>query len=53
MGSTMEIENQALFIEGVDDGSGGNPQRGYFAVFKAIGPFLSKVDAEKAFENTE
>lgn len=45
MGKIMTIENEAIFIENVDDGTGRNPQRGYFAVTKMEGPFTSEKDA--------
>lgn len=50
MGPTMNIENQALFLENVDDGTGSNPQRGYFAIMKAVGPFTSEKDAKDYLE---
>ena len=43
----MTIENRPLFITDVDDNTGKNPQRGYFAVIKAVGPFLSEQSAQE------
>lgn len=45
MGPTMNIEHTALFLENVDDGTGSNPQRGYFAIDNMVGPFTSEKDA--------
>lgn len=49
MGAVMEIENKALFLENIDDGTG-KLQRGYFAVTKMVGPFTSEFDAKQHLE---
>lgn len=46
----MTVEEKALFLENVDDGTG-NPQRGYFAIFKMVGPFTSQFDADEYIKN--
>ena len=50
MGAVMTIEDQAIFLENVDDGTGTNSQRGYFAVSKMVGPFTSEIDAKDYLE---
>jgi len=47
----MTIENEALYLENVDDGTGKNPQRGYFAINKMVGPFTSEFDAKEYLKN--
>ena len=46
MGEVMEFKNQSHYINNVDDGTGSNPQEGYFAIISAVGPFKTKEDAD-------
>lgn len=46
MGAVMEVKNKSIFMSNVDDGTGSNPQSGYFAVISAVGPFKNKEDAD-------
>ena len=49
----MTKENEAIFLENVDDGTKSNPQRGYFAIVgKLVGPFTSEADAKEYLKNT-
>ncbi len=51
-GAVMEVKNRVVYMSNIDDGTGNNPQTGYFAVKEMVGPFLSKKDTEKYLKET-
>jgi len=43
----MEVKNRVIHMSNIDDGTGNNPQTGFFAVKEMVGPFLSKEGTEE------
>lgn len=46
MGPLMIVKNKVMHLSGIDDGTGNNPQEGFFCIEKMIGPFKTKAHAE-------
>lgn len=45
--SVMEAKDRVHYIAGVDDGTGVNPQEGYFVIYRMEGPFKTADDAKE------
>jgi len=52
-GTIMETGDFVAYLPNVNDGTGANPQEGYFVIRKAIGPFNTREDAMESLRTKE